>query len=332
LWGESTPLNPTPNASTTSSIEAIIKSIHSTTPNEDIEEDVAKVLDLYIKVKNKVYKCTACILAIELVVLRDAVAKARDGGTALEEEDLVILVIVVENIKEDWNTICNFFNNTWALDTNNTVLFPQSHKHLAIFTFTTKEGRLKAISMIKDTNKDWYIVPGIETLKQSNCLFNTPHTTYIYTPDLPLEELEATTTAPIKSAKSSNGSVTMSFYRANNATEFIARGTIDTPSRPATITSSYISKTKFKLHLKGTPKRWHSTNLHTFLKSQGITFKEAEITRSPTNRQNLSYSWVKFNSTKDMVKASIKMLITITGERLSWEEPKKHECHRCAHD
>jgi hypothetical protein len=189
LWGESTPLNPTPNASTTSSIEAIIKLICSTTLNKDIKEDVAKVLDLYIKAKNKVYKCTVCVLAIELVVLRDAVAKVRDGGTVLEEEDLVILVIVAENIKEDWNTVCNFFNNTWALDTDNTVLFLQSCKRLAIFAFTTKEGRTKAISMIKDANKDWYIVPGIETLKQSNCLFNTPHTMYIYAPDLPLKEL-----------------------------------------------------------------------------------------------------------------------------------------------
>jgi hypothetical protein len=139
-------------------------------------------------------------------------------------------------------------------------------------------------------------------------------------------------TAPIKLAKSSNRSVTVSFYRVDDTAKFITRGTIYTPSRPATITSSYISKTKFKLRLKGTPKRWRSTNLCTFLKSQGVTFKEAEITRSPTYGQNLSYSWVKFNSAKDMVKASIKTLITVTGERLLWEEPKKCERHGCGCD
>jgi hypothetical protein len=271
-------------------------------------------------------------LAIELAVLRDAIAKVREGGEVHKEEDPIILVIVLENVKEDWNTVCNFFNTSCALDTENTVLFLQTCKRSAIIALMSKEGRVKATSMIRYSGKEWYIIPNITTLKQSDCALNTPHTAYIYTPDLPLKDLRATITAPIKLAKSSNRSITVSFYRVADATEFITRETINTPTGLANITNSYIGKTEFKLCLKGTPKRWRSTNLCTFLKSQGVTFKEAEIARSPTDRQNLSYSWVKFNSAKDMVEASIKTLITITGERLSWEEPKKRERHRHAHD
>lgn len=85
---------------------------------------------------------------------------------------------------------------------------------------------------------------------------------------------------------------------------------------------------EFKLRLKGTLKRWKTLNLCLFLKSQGVEFKEAEIARSPTDSQNLSYSWIKFNSAQQMVKSSLKTLITVMGEKLIWEELKKRGQHQ----
>jgi hypothetical protein len=121
------------------------------------------------------------VLAIELVVLRNVIVKSR-GGTKIDEEDPIVPVTVVaEHVKEDFQTVQAFLNPTCALDTNITILFPQTHKQSAIFMFTLEEGRVAGMNVIRRLKKEWVI----QELKQSDCSFDTPHTVYIYAPNLP---------------------------------------------------------------------------------------------------------------------------------------------------